>query len=361
MSEVGVPGRSKSRMRRVAAWMVLAALVSVGLWRAEDAGWFDARAVAVSDETARAMLSDVAKWDAATSGERRGVAERVERSLSATHAGAATGGSSSPEFTLLRVRSFGFDGHHHEIAVFAHAATGMEFSLIPGGTFRMGSPEGEAERESDETQHEVRLTHAFLLSRTECTQAAYERVMGTNPSTGTVAPDHPVETVSWDEVRSFNAKTGLRLPSEAEWEFACRAGTTTRFWSGDSEEDLTRVAWIAASGSRWDDIVNRVRGWVGMKPPAASHHPVAWRPSNPFGLWDMHGNVWEWCADGYAAYSSGPVTDPTGTEAAPARVCRGGGWRSPAWCARSALRDWDGPGSRYGYLGFRPARSVPSE
>ena len=337
----------RSRMRRALVWAAGAALVVFAAMRVEDAGWFDAGAVPVSAETAKAMLSDVKAWDAATAGERRGVAEQVDARLS--------------DFTLLRVRSFGFSGHRHEIAVFLHAATGLEFSLIPGGTFLMGSPTTETDRDDDEGQHEVTLTQAFLLARTECTQAAWGRVMGTNPSTGTVAPDHPVENVSWDDAQEFNAKSGLRLPTEAEWEYACRAGTTTRFWSGDSEDDLTRVAWTDESSSRWDDLVNRVRGWVGMKPPAASHSPVALKAANPFGLHDVHGNVWEWCADGYDDYSSSAVTDPTGSEAAPFRVYRGGSWGYPARRARSANRLRVGPGYRLDDLGFRPARSVTSE
>ena len=207
--------------------MLLAVAAGVAAWfvpaRRSGRG-----AVAATDGDAARILRDVGAWDAATRDERRGAAAWVA---------ARTDG-----FAFDGTEEFGEGAHRHEIAVFTHAATGLEFSLIPGGTFVMGSPEGEAERDPDESQHEVTITRAFLLARTECTQAAYERVMGTNPSAGTVSPDHPVETVSWDDTRAFIAKTGLRLPSEAEWEYACRAGTTTRFWSGDSEDDLTRVA-----------------------------------------------------------------------------------------------------------------------
>ena len=347
MNSVGATAPCRSRLRRVTAWAALAVFVAVAVWKAEDAGWFDAGAVPVSAETARAMLADVTTWDAATSGERRGVAEQVDARLS--------------DFTLLRVRPFGFSGHRHEIAVFSHAPTGLEFSLIPGGTFVMGSPEGEVGRLDDETQHEVTLTQAFLLARTECTQAAYARVMGTNPSTGATGPDHPVETVTWDDAQEFNARTGLRLPTEAEWEYACRAGTTTRFWAGDGDDDVARVGWIYERSGLLGRLIDRVRDWAGWKPPAASHRPVALKAASPFGLHDVHGNVWEWCADGYDDYSSSAVTDPTGSEAAPLRVSRGGGWGIPAGVARSAIRGRGAPGDRIDRLGFRPARSVTSE
>ena len=336
-------------MRRVAAWIAVAGLVATALWRAEDAGWFDAWAVPVSDETARTMLADVAQWDAATPGERRGVAERVDARLD--------------DFTLLRVRSFGFEGHRHEIAVFAHPATGLEFSLIPGGTFVMGAPAEEAGREDDETQHEATLTRAFLLARTECTQAAYTWVTGTNLSISR-GPDLPVEQVSWNDAQAFNAKLGLRLPSEAEWEYACRAGTTARFWPGEEEADLARAAWYSenlhAAPDAPDWLIRLLRR-VSRPPPVLSTHPVGTRAANPFGLYDVHGNVWEWCEDGYGDYPPGPATDPTGVQAASSRVCRGGGWSGTAGGERSAYRYRYDPAARHLDLGFRPARSVPLE
>ncbi|MCE9637529.1 MAG: formylglycine-generating enzyme family protein, partial [Planctomycetes bacterium] len=263
-------------------------------------------AVPARDDDARRILRDVAAWDAATHDERRAAAAWVA---------ARTDG-----FAFDGTETFGFDGHRHEIAVFSHAATGLEFSLIPGGTFLMGSPEGEAERlDSEGPQHSVTIPGAFLLSRTETTQAAWEHVMGKNPSTGTIGADHPVETVSWNDAQTFCGTSGLRLPSESEWEYACRAGTTTRWWTGDDEAGLKRVAWYDASPGAWTQFVERVLGWLGRKPPATDHQPVALKDANPFGLHDIHGNVWEWCEDARHDDYDGAPTDGTAwrSEAAP--------------------------------------------
>jgi len=247
--------------------------------------------------------------------------------------------------------------------VFRHAATGLEFSLIPGGTFLMGSPPGEAEREGDETQHEVTLTRAFLLARTERTQGAWERVTGTNPSMRTKGADHPVETVSWDDAQAFNAKTGLRLPSEAEWEFACRAGTTTRFWSGDSEVALAHVGWYYGNTNASKRLPWSVLVKFGATAPAQGHERVAARPVNPFGLHDVHGNVWEWCEDTWHRSYAGAPTDGSAwvDRGAAARILRGGGWGYAVGNLRCAIRFGFPPGFRFTNFGFRPASSVPAE
>jgi formylglycine-generating enzyme required for sulfatase activity len=331
-----------------------AAVVSTAAWwtwtAAADAGWFDARSVPVTDDVARAMLRDVKRWDAATSGERRGVAERVAKRLDAEKAG----------FTLLRVRPFGFDGHRHEIAVFRHETTGLEFSLIPGGTFAMGSHESEADRNPDETQHEVTLTRAYLLARTECTQAAYERVTGKNPCSFP-APDRPVVFVSWDTATDFCAKADLRLPTEAEWEYACRAGTATRYWSGDAESDLARIGWYAENLDPVPKWLRWVLDKMGGKPLSPETKAVGLLPPNPFGLHDVHGNVWELCADWFGEYSQGPATDPVGADGGRGRVVRGGSWRWFASEVRAPLRLRRYSDYRRDDLGFRPARSVPEE
>ena len=202
---------------------------------------------------------------------------------------------------------------------------------------------------------------AFLLCRTETTQAAWERVTGANPSTGTIGADHPVETVTWDDAQAFCGKTGLRLPSEAEWEYACRAGTTTRWWSGDDEAELKRVTWYDAPPGAWTQFADRALGWLGRKPPAPDHFPVAQKDANPFALYDVHGNVWEWCEDAWHPNYVGAPTDGTArdSEAASGRVFRGGSWGYSAGGARSAYRYGLAPGLRLAFLGFRPARSVP--
>jgi formylglycine-generating enzyme required for sulfatase activity len=240
--------------------------------------------------------------------------------------------------------------------------------LIPAGTFRMGSPEGEGS--SDEhPQHEVRIAAPFLMGATTVTQAQYAAVTGGNPSHFQEArgggPDHPVESVTWfDAVNYCNAlsqrerlgpayrvdrekvtriaeATGYRLPTEAEWEYACRAGTTTRYGSGDTEADLKRVAWYG-EGS------------------AGRTHPVAQKPANAWGLYDVHGNVWEWTGDWYASsYPAGPQVDPTGPEGGAWRVFRGGSFWDVAEYARSAFRVNVPPGFRFRYLGFRVVRPAP--
>ncbi|MCE9634809.1 MAG: formylglycine-generating enzyme family protein [Planctomycetes bacterium] len=232
----------------------------------------------------------------------------------------------------------------------------------PGRDVPDGVAEGEAEQRLSRAgpQHSVTFPGAFLLCRTETTQAARERVMGANPSIATIGGDHPVEGVSWDDAQAFCGKTGLRLPSESEWEYACRAGTTTAWWSGDGEADLKRVAWYGATPSAWSQFVDRVLGWAGRRRPATGHRPAAQKDANPFGLHDIHGNVWEWCEDAWHRDYDGAPADGTAwdIEVAAYRVARGGSWGNTASYARSATRFRFDPGNRNSNLGFRPAKSV---
>jgi formylglycine-generating enzyme required for sulfatase activity len=219
---------------------------------------------------------------------------------------------------------------------------GMKFVWIPPDNFMMGSPEDEPGRFSDETLHKVILTEGFYMQTTEVTQAQWTAVMGSNPSYfDECGPDCPVENVSWEDAQSFlkklNGRGGdyeYRLPTEAQWEYACRAGTTTRYHTGDSEADLARAGWYGGNSG-------------------GKTHPVGQKEANAFGLHDMHGNVWEWCADWFGGYPSGPVTDPTGPESGARRVLRGGSWVSTARGCRSAYRGRDTPVGRDQHLGFR--------
>ncbi|MCE9637193.1 MAG: formylglycine-generating enzyme family protein [Planctomycetes bacterium] len=336
--------RVRRRAIFVVALLLLAGGVAAFLVPSRHSG---RGAVPARDDDARRILRDVAAWDAATHDERRGAAAWVA---------ARTDG-----FAFDGTETFGFDGHRHEIAVFSHAATGLEFSLVPGGTFLMGSPEGEAGRRRVEgPQHSVTIPGALLLCRTETTQAAWERVMGTNPSTGTIGADYPVESVSWDDAQLFCGKTGLRLPSESEWEYACRAGTTTSWWSGEVEAGLKRVAWFDGDAGAWARFVERVLGWMGRTPPSTENHPVAQKDANPFGLHDVHGNVAEWCQDAFDGTYDRAPTDGTAcdSDAAAYRANRGGCWGNSAAFARSAIRQGHAPGVRCKYRGFRPAKSV---
>jgi formylglycine-generating enzyme required for sulfatase activity len=189
----------------------------------------------------------------------------------------------------------------------------MKLALIRPGKFTMGSPDSEQDRRDKEgPQHEVVITKPFYMGATEVTQAQYEAVMGTNPSKYR-GPTNPVENVSWEDAgefcRKLSEKTGkaVRLPTEAEWEYACRAGTKTRFSFGDSDSDLGDYAWCGRNSG-------------------GKTNPVGRKKPNPWGLYDMHGNVGEWCADWYGSYSIKASTDPQGAGSGDRRVSRGLSW-----------------------------------
>jgi len=221
----------------------------------------------------------------------------------------------------------------------------LDLRLIPAGSFLMGSRPEEAGRSADEGPlHRVVITQPFYMGKTEVTQAQYEKVTGANPSHFKVA-DHPVEQVTWLDANSFLAKAGqgLRLPTEAEWEFACRAGTSTSYSSGDNREAAASAGWYG-----YDEESDRAIS-------SGQTYPVAGKAANGFGLHDMHGNVYEWCADWYAPgyYQTSPVKDPAGASGGDERVLRGGSWEAPAASARSANRNGFNPESRGYVVGFR--------
>jgi len=255
---------------------------------------------------------------------------------------------------------------------------GMTFVYIPPGDFMMGSPEKEPGRDDDEKQHKVKLTEGFYMQTTEVTQKQWKAVTGDNPSSfKDCGDDCPVENVSWDDVQEFMKKLNLdsarlpagernpavgernpavgernpavgersrtyRLPTEAEWEYACRAGTDTPFAFGKC---------LSADQANYNGnypLSGCPKGKYREKTvPAASF------ASNAYGLYDMHGNVWEWCQDWYGDYPSGAVTDPMGPDSGSVRVERGGGWNLSAQRCRSADRDGDSPAFRRRGLGFR--------
>lgn len=237
----------------------------------------------------------------------------------------------------------------------------IELLQIPAGTFTMGSPSSEKNHQSDEEQVRVRITKPFYLGKTEVTQAQWKAVMGSNPSS--LRGDNlPVERVSWNDAMEFCEKLTKReraagrlprgwkytLPTEAQWEYACRAGTTTRFSFGNSDEDLFRYANFADKNSvfSWKDA-SQDDGFIETS-PVGFFRPNAW------GLYDMHGNVWEWCADWYANSLSGG-DNPTGSKFGSSRVNRGGGWGYGAQDCRSAFRYYLSPDFCSDYLGFRLA------
>ena len=241
-----------------------------------------------------------------------------------------------------------------------HEATGITMVYIPAGEFVMGSPKDEKSRNGDETQHRVTLTKGFYLGKSLVTQAQWEAVMGKNPSIFQEAgKEAPVEKVSWDDGQAFCQKlgAGFRLPTEAEWEYACRAGTTTAFCGGDDRSRLADYAWYYENSG---DARLQDASW-SLDQLTSNHcqtHPVGQKKPNAWGLYDMHGNVGQWCSDWYGAYPSGAVTDPTGPETGSKRVHRGGGYLSLARLCRSASRGKLDPGHRGGSLGLRLAFSL---
>ena len=225
----------------------------------------------------------------------------------------------------------------------------------------MGSPSGESERGSDETQHRVTLSRGYYLQTTEVTQGQWEKVMGSNPSQFKNCGNNcPVESVSWEDCQAFIRKlngmegTGkYRLPTEAEWEYAARAGSQTRFFWGN-DADCNNMMYENDPGSSEVKCVDYVRS-RGLTPDSTA--PVKSYSPNTWGLYDMHGNVWEWCQDRYGDYPSGSVTDPTGPTSGSNRVIRGGSWYRGAGGCRSANRGRGTPGPRNRHLGFRLAFS----
>jgi formylglycine-generating enzyme required for sulfatase activity len=232
---------------------------------------------------------------------------------------------------------------------------GMKLAYIPSGEFTMGSPDKEANRQPIEgPQHKVKITKAFYLGVYEVKQSEYEKVVGKNPSAFKDSPDHPVESVIWDEAVEFCKKLSelpeektagrvYRLPTEAEWEYACRAGTKTVFHYGDS---LSSKQANFNGDQPYGSAEKGVR--IGKSTQCGSYAPNRW------GLFDMHGNVCEWCLDAARPYTANAVEDPRGSEAAGgSRVLRGGGWRGVAWPCRCAMRSPYPLSSRINDVGFR--------
>ena len=220
---------------------------------------------------------------------------------------------------------------------------GQKFKLIPAGEFMMGDKQWD----DSNNMHKVRITKSFYLGVYQVTQKEWGAVMGSNPS-NFKGDDLPVENVSWDDCQEFierlNKKEGTyayRLPTEAEWEYACRAGSAVKFCFGDDESKLGRYAWYGSNSVK-------------------KTHSVGTKAPNTWGLYDMHGNVWEWCEDWYDTnyYKESPKDDPQGPSNGSYRVFRGGSWNYEAANCASGNRRRNGPGRRSDNLGLRLARSV---
>lgn len=224
----------------------------------------------------------------------------------------------------------------------------LEMVWVPAGEFDMGTTtDGDDAR----PVHHVKITKGFWMGKCEVTQEQYEAVVGRNPA-GYKGAKSPVENVSWTDAVAFTdrlngmgilpAGVASRLPTEAEWEYACRAGTNTRFYSGNSESDLARIGWYGASR------VLLYGGNAGNQP-----HTVGEKEPNKFGLYDMIGNVWEWCSDWYGPYSGGGAIDPTGPATGIKRVRRGGAFPNAQGFLGSAVRGASAPNDRVAAFGLR--------
>lgn len=249
---------------------------------------------------------------------------------------------------------------------------------VPPGVFRMGSPVTEDGRfEHEGPRHTVQLTQGFWLGETPCTQELWQAVAGKNPSRHR-GPELPVEQVSWDDCNEFLEKAEslqpgirLRLPTEAQWEYACRAGTSTATWKGDLEildennaPILDEIAWYRSNTSVDIDLGKRFdsSGWPRMRYPITSifhTRRVQLLKPNPWGFYDMLGNVWEWCCDHVnnpmPSYAGEPRSDPVESQGSH-RVIRGGAWSDQARYVRAACRYGYDPGGRHHDLGFRLSR-----
>jgi formylglycine-generating enzyme required for sulfatase activity len=246
---------------------------------------------------------------------------------------------------------------------------GMTFNLIQAGTFMMGSPETELSRDNDEIRHEVTLTQNFFMQTTEVTQGQWQAVMEQNPSSfQNCGLNCPVEYVSWDDVQIFierlNAQSAdgytYRLPTEAEWEYAARAGSETAFYGGDITEPEGNDPILNTLGWYLENSDAGYEGCYESNGRCIGPQPVGGKNSNSWGLFDMHGNVREWCSDWYGDYPTGSVTDPQGSSSGDGRILRGGGWNYSAWRCRSANRLGDSSDHRYGSYGFRLAATLLS-
>jgi|GEM_PF-3602483 len=286
-----------------------------------------------------------------------------------------------PEHAAAAPHSEDFDGT-------VRLPGGVELAMvkIKAGTFMMGSPAQEAGRgalDDDESEHVVTISKPFFIGKYEVSQKQWQAVMGYNPSYFK-GDDRPVEKVSWLDAKEFCDKLnelhvgklprGYRfdLPTEAQWEYACRAGTGTSLNSGenmvirgtDNSPNLDKVGWYGGNCGRGFDLDSGydISGWEERQYPdvRGGSHPVGRKRPNAWGLYDMHGNVWEWCRGWYDKSYGGDATDPAGPASGWLRVYRGGSWVSDARLCRSASRDSNVPGIRDYYLGFRLAL-VPAE
>ena len=244
---------------------------------------------------------------------------------------------------VVAIYNYIITGDAQEMKKQSFVVEGVAFTMMPveGGTFMMGATAEQINADSDEKPaHQVTLS-SYYIGQTEVTQELWEAVMGSNPSY-LKGDKLPVDVVSWNDCQTFiqklNQLTGkkFRLPTEAEWEFAARGGNKRMGYQYSGSNDIDEVAWYSSNSDN-------------------KTHPVASKQPNELGIYDMSGNVWEWCSDWYGGYSSEAQTNPTGPTSGSYRVFRGGSWRSGAASCRTANRNDDAPTGSSNYLGLRLA------
>ena len=243
-------------------------------------------------------------------------------------------------------------GSRRSAVIYVIPSVNYKMIHVPPRTFLMGSPSTEKGRYDDEEQHPVTLTNGFYIGVTEVTQGQWKKIMGNNPSHFKECGDNcPVEQVTWimcqEFIMTLNRKEKTRryrLPTEAEWEYACRAGSSLAFANGDITEikcghdpNLDKIGWSCGNtGGKTQEVAKKI--------------------PNPWGLYDMHGNAWEWCQDRYGRYRPGHTVDPEGPDSGASRIFRGGGWGLSSRTCRSAFRDKYNPTLKCRFLGFRLVR-----
>jgi formylglycine-generating enzyme required for sulfatase activity len=313
-----------------------------GKARGNDYSWLRTQVlpIGISDEGWAALLQKARGWLNETE------AEKVVLALDSPRTQPRVSASRDAQAILGEARKLVEQEEKKKLILDCGDGVRMTLRLIPPGEFMMGSPNGEAQRDSDEGPvHRVHIVRPFYMGIHEVTQEQWQAVMGSNPANFKGAKN-PVECVSWNESQEFckraSLKTGLtlRLPTEAEWEYACRAGTTTRFSFGDSDNALRDYAWYGENSSN-------------------QTHPVGQKKPNAWGLYDMHGNVWEWCQSLDKPYAYREDDGREDLAAGGVRVLRGGSWSGDPGNCRSANRGRNDPTYRIGDSGFRvvvPAR-----
>jgi len=237
----------------------------------------------------------------------------------------------------------------------------MSFVLIPSGTFTMGSPTNELHRGSSEVRHRVTISKPFYMQTTEVTVKQWHSIMGRRMMMFQQGADNlPMTRVSWFDCMKFIKRLNklgqgkYRLPTEAEWEYAARAGTSTAYSWGDT---INCEKAMYGNNSLKDDACQLYYRSIGLQIDQPA--PVKTFNPNPWGLYDMLGNVWEWCMDWYGDYSEKPVIDPKGPESGNMRIRRGGSWFKYGYSCRSANRSFGHPATRYNTTGFRLVREIP--